>query len=193
MLESYKKFILYSTGQIPPKKSRGKGLQGGKKLQIPSDVSNVSDESEPEPLNRRKTSGRRVSKKKATISVDDNIIPEPDIAVEFGKSISLTEAEEEAAARQVHATHARIDSESVPKPARRRWLDIAISKTTQKLKGIQTLTPAEQDAAYVMKALKDSRRMLGRQPSIGGSDEGTGEIPGVPDESIFADAEDDNE
>ncbi|GJZ57359.1 hypothetical protein Tco_0612853 [Tanacetum coccineum] len=167
--KSYKRFILYSTGQIPPKKSRGK-----------------------EPLIRRKTSSRRV-KKKATISVDDNIVPKPDIALGLGKSISLTEAEEEAAARQVHATHARIVSESVPEPARRRRSDIAISETTQKLKGIQTLSPAEQEAADIMKALKDSRRMLGRQPGTGGSDEGTGEIPGVPDESIYADAEDDNE
>ncbi|GJW46671.1 hypothetical protein Tco_0078317, partial [Tanacetum coccineum] len=157
--ESYKLFILYSTGQIPPKKSRGKGSQG----------------------------------KKATISVDDNIVPEPDIALELGKFISLTEAEEEAAARQVHATHARIVSESVPEPARRRRSDISISETTQKLKGIQTLTPAEQEAADVMKALKDSRRMLGRQPGTSGLDKGTGEIPEVPDESIFADAEDDNE
>ncbi|GKG51709.1 hypothetical protein Tco_0544347, partial [Tanacetum coccineum] len=60
-----------------------------------------------------------------------------------------------------------------------------------KLKGIQNLSPAEQEAADIMKALKDSRRMLGRQPGTGGSDEGTGEIPGVPDESIYADAEDD--
>ncbi|GJX14035.1 retrovirus-related pol polyprotein from transposon TNT 1-94 [Tanacetum coccineum] len=80
-----------------------------------------------------------------------------DIALELAKSISLTKAEEEAAGRQVHATHARIVSEFVPEPARRRW------------------------------------RMLGRQPGTGGSDEGTGEIPGVPDESIFADAKDDNE
>ncbi|GKA67244.1 hypothetical protein Tco_0767052 [Tanacetum coccineum] len=35
--------------------------------------------------------------------------------------------------------------------------------------------------------------MLGRQPGTGGSDEGTGEIPRVPDESIFDDAKDDNE
>ncbi|GJX79188.1 hypothetical protein Tco_0327337 [Tanacetum coccineum] len=191
--ESYKMFILYSTGQIPPKKSRGKGSQGKKTADPTEESVDVSDESEPEPLIRRKTSSRRVVKKKATISVDDNIVPEPDIALELGKSISLTEAEEEAAARQVHATHARIVSESVPEPARRRRSDIAISETTQKLKGIQTLTPAEQEAADVMKALKDSRRMLGRQPGTGGSDEGTGEIPGVPDESIFADAEDDNE
>ncbi|GKC53736.1 hypothetical protein Tco_1076481 [Tanacetum coccineum] len=59
----------------------------------------------------------------------------------------LTEAEEEDAARQVRATHARIVSESVPEPARRRRSDIAIFETTQKLKGIQTLTPDEQEAA----------------------------------------------
>ncbi|GJQ90803.1 hypothetical protein Tco_0001942 [Tanacetum coccineum] len=190
--ESYKKFILYSTGQIPPKKSRGKGSQGKKSADPTEESVDMSDESESEPLIRRKTSSRRV-KKKATILVNDNIVPEPDIALELGKSISLTEAEEEAAARQVHATHARIVSESVPEPARRRRSDIAISKTTQKLKGIQTLSPAEQEAADIMKALKDSRRMLGRQPGTGGSDEGTSEIPGVPDELIYADAEDDNE
>ncbi|GKA94715.1 hypothetical protein Tco_0816753 [Tanacetum coccineum] len=59
-----------------------------------------------EPLIRRKTSRRKVIKKKATISVDDNIILEPDIALELGKYISLAEAEEEAAAREVHDTHA---------------------------------------------------------------------------------------
>ncbi|GJY54775.1 hypothetical protein Tco_0446439 [Tanacetum coccineum] len=191
--KSYKRFILYFTGQIPPKKSRGKGSQGKKSADPTEETVDLSDESEPEPLIRRKTSSRRVAKKKATISVDDNIIPEPDIALELGKSISLTEAEEEAAARQVHATHARIVLESVPEPARRKRSDIAISETTQKLKGIQTLTPAEQEAADVMKALKDSRRMLGRQPGTGGLDEGIGEIPGVPDELIFAYSEDDNE
>ncbi|GJT79586.1 hypothetical protein Tco_1053928 [Tanacetum coccineum] len=191
--ESYKMFILYSTGQIPPKRAEGKGSQRKKAADTTKESVDVSDEYEPEPLIRRKSSSRIVVKKKATISVDDNIVPEPDIALELGKSISLTEAEEEATARQVHGTHARIVSESVPEPARRRRPAIAISETTQKLKGIQTLTPTEQEAADVMKALKDSRRMLGRQPGTSGSDEGTGEIPGVSDESIFADAEDDNE
>ncbi|GKA94973.1 hypothetical protein Tco_0817011 [Tanacetum coccineum] len=166
--ESYKRFILYSNGQIPPKKSKGKGSQGKKAADATKESVDVSDESKLEPLIRRKTSSRRV-KKKATISVDDNIVPEPNIALELGKSISLTEAEEEATARQVHATHARI-----------------------KVKGIQTLNPVEQEAADIMKALKDSRRMLGRQPGTGGSYEGTDEIPGVSDELIFADAEDDN-
>ncbi|GKE78726.1 hypothetical protein Tco_1544846 [Tanacetum coccineum] len=44
----------------------------------------------------------------------DNIVPvpKPDLALELGKSISLTEAEEEAVAREVHDTHARIVTES---------------------------------------------------------------------------------
>ncbi|GKF88576.1 hypothetical protein Tco_0259453, partial [Tanacetum coccineum] len=50
----------------------------------------------------------------------DNIVPKPDLALELGKSISLTEAEEEAVAREVHATHARIMSESKPEPTQRR-------------------------------------------------------------------------
>ncbi|GKC58892.1 hypothetical protein Tco_1086490 [Tanacetum coccineum] len=40
----------------------------------------------------------------------DNIVLKQDLALELGKSISLTEAEEEAVAREVHATHARIVS-----------------------------------------------------------------------------------
>ncbi|GJS51971.1 hypothetical protein Tco_0625333, partial [Tanacetum coccineum] len=95
----------------------------------------------------------------------DNIVPKPDLALELGKSISLTEAEEEAVAREVHATHARIVSESEPEPTQRRQSGIAFrdsfimskkrsSDSSKKLKGIQTLTPAKQEAADIMKALK---------------------------------------
>ncbi|GKG66235.1 hypothetical protein Tco_0696369, partial [Tanacetum coccineum] len=56
-----------------------------------------------------------------TLSADDNINSnDPDAALELGKSISKTEAEEAEAVRQVHATHARIVTESVPEPTRRR-------------------------------------------------------------------------
>ncbi|GJS20502.1 retrovirus-related pol polyprotein from transposon TNT 1-94 [Tanacetum coccineum] len=48
---------------------------------------------------------------------------------------------------------------------------------------IQTLTPAKQEAADIMKALKESKKMSKRQPGTGGSNEGTGNILGVPDES----------
>ncbi|GJW96124.1 hypothetical protein Tco_0177932, partial [Tanacetum coccineum] len=57
------------------------------------------------------------------------------------------------------------------------------SNSSKKLKGVQTLTPAEQEAADIMKALKESKKMSKRQPGTGGSNEGTGNILGVPDES----------
>ncbi|GJW08334.1 retrovirus-related pol polyprotein from transposon TNT 1-94 [Tanacetum coccineum] len=111
--ESYQMFIKYSTGQIPPTKSRGKGSQGKKT----ADIAEATVE-------------------KVSISVDDNIIPGPDIDLGLGKSINLTEAAEEEAARQVHATHARIVTESVPEPVRRRPSSIAFrdsSSVTKKL------------------------------------------------------------
>ncbi|GJX84413.1 hypothetical protein Tco_0335187 [Tanacetum coccineum] len=132
-------FLKYSTGQIPPKKSRGKA--------------------------KKRTASRRVVKKKVIISATNNIIPDPDVTLELGKSISLTEAAEEEAARQVHATHARIVTESVLEPARRR--------------------PSEQEAAYTMQALKESKKTSRRQPGTGGLSEGTGSIPGVLDESTI--------
>ncbi|GJS30011.1 hypothetical protein Tco_0490631 [Tanacetum coccineum] len=61
----------------------------------------------------------RVIKKKVSISDKDNIIPEPDVALELAKSMSLTEAVEEEAARQVHTTYERIVIESDPEPTRR--------------------------------------------------------------------------
>ncbi|GJR87289.1 putative ribonuclease H-like domain-containing protein [Tanacetum coccineum] len=107
-------------------------------------------------------------------SRDDNIIPEPDIAFELGKSMTLTEAAKEEAARQVHATYEWIMTESVPEPARRRH---------RKLKGVQTLTPEEQLAADTMQALKASKKSSISRSLIGGSGEGTGVSPRVPDES----------
>ncbi|GJT90930.1 hypothetical protein Tco_1079775 [Tanacetum coccineum] len=97
-LESYKMFILHSTGQIPPKKSRGKGSQWKKTADLTEESVDVSD---------------------------------------------------------------KIISESVPEPARRRRSDIAIYETTQKLKGIQTLTPAEQEAADIIIAPQDNKECLG--------------------------------
>nr|GFA60293.1 hypothetical protein [Tanacetum cinerariifolium] len=106
--ESYQRFLLYSTGSIPPKKSRGKGYQG----------------------------------KKTRDTAEENV----DVSEEPCFGMSSTEPEEEVAARQVHATHARIVS--------------------QKLKGVQTLTPEEQKATDIMKALKESRITSKRQPDV---------------------------
>ncbi|GJR73097.1 hypothetical protein Tco_0085462 [Tanacetum coccineum] len=131
--ESYQMFIKYSTGQILPKKSRGKV--------------------------KRKTSSKRRVKKKVTLSADDNIIfDDPDTALELGKSISKTEAEEAEAARQVHATHARIMTEYVPEPTKRRKLGKVTSDPPKNLKGTR------------------------------GSSKGTGTKPGVPNESTVVSA-----
>ncbi|GKB34746.1 hypothetical protein Tco_0879688 [Tanacetum coccineum] len=173
--ETYQMFIKYSTGLIPPKKTR------------------VSDESEFEPA-RRRTGSRRISKKKVSIFANDNIIHEPYVALELPKSMSLTEAAEEEVTRKVHATHERIVTESNPKHARRRPSGIAFKDTSsmskkispdpsQKLKGIQTLTADEQLDADTMQALKASKKSSRSHSHIGGSSEGTGFIPGVPDES----------
>ncbi|GJW38114.1 hypothetical protein Tco_0063959 [Tanacetum coccineum] len=127
-------FIKYSTSLISPKKSRDIG-QGSK----------------------------RVIKKEVTISTDDNIIPEPDVALDLRKSMSITEAAEDEATRQVHATHERIMTESDLEPARRR--------------------PSEKLVADTIKALKASRKSIRSQPHAGGPSEGTGTKSGVPDES----------
>nr|GFB84873.1 hypothetical protein [Tanacetum cinerariifolium] len=118
----------YSTGKIPPKKSRGKGSQGKKTADTPEADVDVFEESESEPA-RKRTSSRRVIKKKVLISADDNIFPESKVALELVKSISLTEATEEEEARQVYVTHARIVTESVSEPARRRPSVIAFIGT----------------------------------------------------------------
>ncbi|GKE36359.1 hypothetical protein Tco_1459764, partial [Tanacetum coccineum] len=120
-LESYQMFIKYLTNQIPPKKSKGKGLKAKKTVEESQETVNVSEESEPEPEPaKKKTASRRV-KKKVTLSANDNIIfDDPNVALELAKSISQTEAEEAEAARKVHATHARIVTESVPEFAKNK-------------------------------------------------------------------------
>ncbi|GKF85786.1 hypothetical protein Tco_0253613, partial [Tanacetum coccineum] len=145
----------------------------------------VSEESEPEPESvKRKTTSRRVVKKKVTISAANNIIyDDPDVALELGRSISKTEAKEAEAARQVHATHSRIVTESVPKPTRRRKSSKVTSDPPKKLKGVPSLTSEEQEAADIMQALKESKKTNKGQLVVSAtSSEGTGTKPRVPDE-----------
>ncbi|GJW50807.1 hypothetical protein Tco_0092158 [Tanacetum coccineum] len=180
----------YSTGQIPPKNSKGKGSQRKKTTDDSQEAVDVSEESEPEPKPvKRKTSSKRRVKKKVTLSVDDDVISDdPDTALELRKSISKAEAEEAEAARQVHATHARIVTESVPKPTRRRKSGKGISNPPKKLKGIPSLTLEEQEAVDIIHALKESKKTSKRQPGTRGSSKVTCTIPGVPDEFIIVSA-----
>ncbi|GJS85164.1 retrovirus-related pol polyprotein from transposon TNT 1-94 [Tanacetum coccineum] len=55
--KSYQMFLKYSTGQISPKKSRGKGSQGKKTADVSQELVDVSKVSEPEPA-KKKTSSR---------------------------------------------------------------------------------------------------------------------------------------
>ncbi|GJS36534.1 retrovirus-related pol polyprotein from transposon TNT 1-94 [Tanacetum coccineum] len=171
--ESYQMFIKYSTGQIRPKKSRGKGSQGKKTVDDSQETIDVSEESEPEPkLAKKKASSNRRVQKKVMLSADDNIIfDDPDAALELAKSISQTEAEEAEATRKVHATHARIMIESVPESAKKK-----------------SGGRKEQEAADIMQALKESKKTSRRQPGTGGSNEGTGSKTGGPDKSTVVSA-----
>ncbi|GJZ08766.1 hypothetical protein Tco_0543049 [Tanacetum coccineum] len=165
--ESYQMFIKYSTSQIPPNKRRGKCSKGKKTVDESQETVDVLEESEPEPEPaRKKTVSRRLVKKKVTISATDNIIPDPDAALELAKSINQTKAEEAEAARKFHATHARIT----------------------KLKGASSLTLEEQEDADIMQTLKESKKTSKRQPGTGGSNKGTGSKPRVPNESTIVSA-----
>nr|GEX08292.1 hypothetical protein [Tanacetum cinerariifolium] len=71
---------------------------------------------------KKKTSSKRRVKKKVTLSADENIIfDDSDVSLELAKSIIKTEAEEVKEERQVHDTHARIVTESVPKSAKKKF------------------------------------------------------------------------
>ncbi|GJR20911.1 hypothetical protein Tco_0969438 [Tanacetum coccineum] len=150
----------------------------------------VSKESEHEPEHvRKKTSSKRRVKKKVTLSTDDNIISDdPDAALELAKSISKTEAEEAEAARKVHATHAMIVTEHVPESVRRRKSGKVTVDPSKKVKGVPSLTLEEQEAADIMQALKESKKISKRQLGTRGLNEGTGSKPRVLDESTAVSA-----
>nr|GEW88286.1 retrovirus-related Pol polyprotein from transposon TNT 1-94 [Tanacetum cinerariifolium] len=153
----------------------GKGSQGKKSAVTPKTASvEVSDESDPKPP-KRQTGSRRKSKKTVSIFANDNIIPEPNVALELGKSMGITKAKEEEAVRRVHATHERLVMESDLEPAkrstRRRSSDIAFRDTLKQL------------AANMTQALKASRKSSRSQPHVIGSSKGTSVSQGVPNES----------
>nr|GEU77858.1 hypothetical protein [Tanacetum cinerariifolium] len=158
----------------------------------------VSEESDSKPAKKR-TASRRVVKKKVTISIADNIIPYPDVDMELGKSISLTEVAKKEAARQVHDTHTRIVTESEPELAKKKTGSIKqeaadcmqalkeSKKTSRRQPGTELAKKKtgsiKQEAADCMQALKESKKTSRRQPGTRGSNKGTGVSPGVLDES----------
>ncbi|GJQ89751.1 hypothetical protein Tco_0000890 [Tanacetum coccineum] len=179
-LESYQMFIKYSTCQIHLEKSRGKGSQGKKVADESQEIVDVCKEAEPKPEPaRKKTYSKRRVKKKVTLSADDNIISDdPNAALELVKSISQTKAEEAEAARKVHATHARIVTESAKKKSGGRSSKSVVIQDT----------PKEQKVTNIMQALNESKKTIKRQHGTGGSNEGTCSKLGVPDESTVVSA-----
>ncbi|GJZ81704.1 hypothetical protein Tco_0646698 [Tanacetum coccineum] len=167
-------FIKYLTHQIPPKKSKGKGSKGRKIVDDSQETVDVSEESKPEP---------ELAKKKSS-------------------------TEEAEAERKVHTIHARIVTEFVPESAKNKSSgksskSVVIKDTPStpkskpatsktKLKGAPSLTLQEQEAANIMQALKESKKIRRRQPGTGGSNEGTGSKPGG-DEQDSELSDDDND
>ncbi|GJX58703.1 hypothetical protein Tco_0290093 [Tanacetum coccineum] len=153
-------------------------VEGVNFTDVPNDDTTLAFlKSKPEPESvKRKTSSKRRVKKKVTLSADDNIISDDlDTTLELGKSISKTKAKEAEATRQVHATHARIVTESVPEPTKRIKSGKVNSDPPKKLKGVPSLTPEEQVATNIMQALKERKKTSKSHP-------GTSTKPGVLDE-----------
>ncbi|GJW12251.1 hypothetical protein Tco_1578078 [Tanacetum coccineum] len=181
--EACQMYVALCTGLVPLKISRGKGSKGKKAIVAPE--------------------------KKSTIIADDNIVPEPDVVFELGKSISITKAKEQEEARRVHETHERLvtkrptsveeSNESDGKPAnrptrRRRPTSVFFRDTSnvskkksldqsQKLKGIQVMSEEEQLATDTKKAIKAYKEAHKIQQQIEDSNEGAGITLEVPDES----------
>nr|GEY47417.1 hypothetical protein [Tanacetum cinerariifolium] len=177
--KSYQMFIKYFTHQIPPKKGRGKGSQGKKTTDTPVEEVKVSEELEPEPA-RKKTSSKRMVKKKVIISVDENIISDDlDASLELAKTV--TESAPKSAKKKSGGRSSKsVVIQDTPSALKSKP---ATSKT--KLKGAPSLTVEEQNVADIMQAQKESKKSSKRQPGIGGLHEGTGTILGVPDESTI--------
>ncbi|GJX59124.1 hypothetical protein Tco_0290514 [Tanacetum coccineum] len=118
-----------------PCPSKGKGLPGKKIADTPKETVNVFEESNSGPA-RKQTSSRRVIKKKITISTDVNIIPKPDVALELGKIISLTEAAEEEASRQVLPSEILLGTQESKKIRRRQPGTRGSSEGTGRISGV---------------------------------------------------------
>ncbi|GJV99309.1 hypothetical protein Tco_1554561 [Tanacetum coccineum] len=122
------------------------------------------------------------SKEKDSITVDDNIVLDPEEVLKLGKSISRAEADEQEEARWVHQTHERLvtkkstsneesDDEQEGRLTRRKPIDVVIRDTLnismkkildqcQKFKGIAMLLDVAQLASDTQKAIKASRHEI---------------------------------
>ncbi|GJZ93436.1 retrovirus-related pol polyprotein from transposon TNT 1-94 [Tanacetum coccineum] len=112
--------------------------------------------------------------KETSLTADDNIISEdPNTTLELVKSISKTEAEEQEATRLTGVTIKDTPTETKKK----------IPEKSLKLKGMEIISDAAMLAANIKKAIQATKRDFRSQHRTGGSSEGAGSKPEVPDES----------
>ncbi|GJY57661.1 hypothetical protein Tco_0457553 [Tanacetum coccineum] len=120
---------------------------------------------------------------------------------EYGLPIPDTMLNETIIQSESYQMFLKYSTESEPEPAKkktvsRRLRGVVIRDTPSalkpklatskiKLKGISSFTPEEQEVVDTMQALKERKKTNRRQLGTRGSSEGTGRIPGVPDESTF--------
>nr|GEV32770.1 hypothetical protein [Tanacetum cinerariifolium] len=157
---------------------------------------------------RKGTKAAITPKKKGSFLANDNIISELDVALELGKSISKTEAEEHEEARKVHETHERLvttnptrdekpdesDVEPSKRPTgRRRQTGVTFRYTfnvskkkipaqSQKLKGMKCFLMLQCLKLRQGKQIKTSRRDYSFQQETSSSSEGAGITPYVLNE-----------
>nr|GEX13929.1 hypothetical protein [Tanacetum cinerariifolium] len=175
------KFVRIDVHQIfhssnPTQERQMKGSQGKKTADTPVEEVKVSEELEPEPA-RKKTSSKRMVKKKVILSVDENIIfDDLDASLE-----TVTESVPKSAKKKSGGRSSKsVVIQDTPSALKSKP---ATSKT--KLKGAPSLTVEELNVADIMQAHKESKKSSKRQPVIRGSHEGTGTILGVLDESTI--------
>ncbi|GJS56346.1 hypothetical protein Tco_0629708 [Tanacetum coccineum] len=142
--KAYQTYLAFSTGAITPKKAR------------------------------KETKAAIAPKKKGLFTADGNIIRDPDIALELGKSIKSDE-EEKYRLSQQKAIGAMI--RDTPNVSKKKTHDQSL-----KLKGMEMLSDAALLEADTRKAIKASRHAPRIQQDTRGSSEGADITPEVLDE-----------
>ncbi|GJU27758.1 hypothetical protein Tco_1166379 [Tanacetum coccineum] len=159
---AYQTYVALSIGTKPPKKGRGKGK-------------GLMSKKAATPAPEKKKS---VPKKKGSITAEENILSDPDKALQLGESISLTEIEIAREERRLHETHASLVIGR--EPASEVDKDVVKCQKKKKIKGIASDTNV-QELLNLKKATRKSREDYILQQIPKGSSEGSASKPEVPD------------
>ncbi|GKF58219.1 hypothetical protein Tco_0171756, partial [Tanacetum coccineum] len=165
--KAYKMFFKYSTGLVPPKKSRGKAVKEDlpeeptKSKQKPSKVTHATNELDA-PKKVTASSKKKLTMRKLMLSDETNI------------------SKKELECRPLSSKKKVLKDVVIQEPP-----SAPIKKTydsSRKLKDIKILSHVAQFEIDTLEAQKASRHKSRLKPYAGGSNEGTGSKPGVPNE-----------